>query len=35
VRPDRLYRTMAKNVIALSRILVEQYGGKVPHDRGA
>jgi endonuclease-3 len=30
-----LYRTKAKNVIALSRILVEQYGGQVPHDRAA
>ena len=30
-----LYRTKAKNVIALSRILVAQYGGKVPHDRAA
>ena len=28
-----LYRTKAKNLIALSRILVEQHGGKVPHDR--
>ena len=30
-----LYRTKAKNVVALSRILVETYGGKVPHDREA
>jgi endonuclease III len=30
-----LYRTKAKNVIALSRILVDQHGGKVPHDREA
>ena len=30
-----LYRTKAKNVIALSRILVAQHGGKVPHDRAA
>jgi endonuclease-3 len=30
-----LYRTKAKNVIALSRILVAQHGGKVPHDRDA
>jgi endonuclease-3 len=28
-----LYRTKAKNVIALSRILVEQYGGEVPLER--
>jgi endonuclease-3 len=30
-----LYRTKAKNVIALSRQLVEQHGGKVPRDRAA
>jgi endonuclease-3 len=30
-----LYRTKAKNVIALSRQLVEQHGGQVPHDREA
>ena len=30
-----LYRTKAKNVIALSRILVEQYGGEVPLNREA
>jgi endonuclease-3 len=30
-----LYRTKAKNVIALSRILVEQYGGDVPRSREA
>jgi len=30
-----LYRTKAKNVIALSRTLVEEHGGKVPHDREA
>jgi endonuclease-3 len=28
-----LFNTKAKNVIALSRILVEQYGGEVPLDR--
>jgi endonuclease-3 len=28
-----LYRTKAKNVIALSHELIEQHGGKVPHDR--
>ena len=28
-----LFNTKAKNVIALSRILVEQYGGQVPLDR--
>jgi endonuclease III len=30
-----LYRTKAKNVIALSRQLVEKYGGKVPDNREA
>jgi endonuclease-3 len=30
-----LYRTKAKNVIALSEMLVAQHGGKVPHDREA
>ena len=30
-----LYRTKAKNVIALSRILIEQYGGEIPLDRAA
>jgi endonuclease III len=30
-----LYRTKAKNVVALSRILIEKHGGQVPHDRNA
>ena len=30
-----LYRTKAKNLIALSRILIERHRGKVPHDREA
>ncbi len=30
-----LYRAKAKNVIALSRILIERHGGKVPKDREA
>ncbi len=30
-----LYRTKAKNLIALSRKLVAEHGGKVPHDRKA
>jgi endonuclease-3 len=30
-----LYRTKAKNVVALSRILIDQYGGKVPLERAA
>ena len=30
-----LFRTKARNVIALSRILIEQYGGEVPLERAA
>ena len=30
-----LYQGKAKNVAALSRILLEQHGGAVPHDRAA
>jgi endonuclease III len=30
-----LYRTKAKNLIATSRMLIEQYGGEVPRDRTA
>jgi endonuclease-3 len=30
-----LFRTKAKNVIALSKQLVAEHGGKVPHDRDA
>lgn len=30
-----LFNTKARNLIALSRILVEQYGGEVPRDRAA
>ncbi|MBN9024881.1 endonuclease III [Kaistia sp. MMO-174] len=30
-----LYRTKAKNVIGLSRMLIEQHGGEVPDDRAA
>jgi endonuclease-3 len=30
-----LYRTKARNVVALSRILLERYGGQVPLDRTA
>jgi endonuclease III len=30
-----LYRTKAKNVIALSKKLVAEHGGQVPHDRDA
>jgi endonuclease-3 len=35
IRTIGLYRTKARNVIALSRILVEQHGGEVPRDREA
>jgi endonuclease-3 len=35
IRTLGLFRTKAKNLIALSRILVEQYGGAVPRDRAA
>ena len=35
IRTIGLYRTKAKNVIALSRILVEQHGGDVPLEREA
>jgi len=30
-----LYRGKAKNVIALSKLLIEKHDGKVPHDRDA
>ena len=35
VKTIGLYRTKAKNVIATSRILLEQYGGEVPAEREA
>jgi len=35
IRTIGLFRTKAKNIIALSRILVEQHNGQVPHDRAA
>jgi endonuclease III len=35
IRTIGLYKTKAKNVIALSRILVEQHGGTVPSSRAA
>ena len=35
IRSIGLYRTKAKNVLALSRILVDQYGGEVPLEREA
>jgi endonuclease-3 len=33
IRTIGLYRTKAKNVIALSRELIEKHGGEVPRDR--
>ncbi|MGD9512047.1 MAG: endonuclease III [Geminicoccaceae bacterium] len=30
-----LFRTKARNVVALSKALLERYGGSVPHDRAA
>ncbi|CAG4882427.1 DNA glycosylase and apyrimidinic (AP) lyase (endonuclease III) [Georgfuchsia toluolica] len=30
-----LYRTKARNVVELSRLLLERHGGEVPHDREA
>jgi len=35
IRSIGLYRTKAKNVIALSKVLVERHGGEVPRDRAA
>jgi endonuclease III len=35
IRTIGLFRTKAKNVIALSRLLIEQHGGKVPGTREA
>ena len=35
IRTIGLFRTKARNLIALSRILVQQYGGEVPRDRVA
>jgi endonuclease-3 len=35
VKTIGLFRTKAKNVVALSRILVEQHGGQVPRSREA
>jgi endonuclease III len=35
IRTIGLFRTKAKNVMALSRILVEQHGGVVPREREA
>ncbi len=35
IRTIGLYRMKAKNVIGLSKILIEKYGGDVPRDRSA
>jgi endonuclease-3 len=35
IRTIGLYRNKAKNVMRLSRILVEEYGGQVPSSRAA
>ncbi|MFZ5671989.1 MAG: endonuclease III [Pseudomonadota bacterium] len=35
IRTIGLYRMKAKNVIALSQILIDKYGGEVPRDRAA
>ena len=35
IRTIGLFRTKAKNVVALSRILVERHDGEVPRDRAA
>jgi endonuclease-3 len=35
IRTIGLYRNKARNVIALSRMLIEEHGGEVPRDRAA
>src|SRR5512146_1745556 len=35
VKTIGLYRNKAKNIVALSKILVDRYSGKVPRDRDA
>src|SRR3954470_19829685 len=35
IRTIGLFRTKARNVLALSRMLIEQHGGEVPRDREA
>lgn len=35
IRSIGLYRTKAKNIVALSRILIERHGGRVPRSREA
>jgi len=35
VKSVNLYKTKAKNIIGLSQLLIENFGGKVPEDRAA
>ncbi|HXF44941.1 MAG TPA: endonuclease III, partial [Burkholderiaceae bacterium] len=35
IRTIGLYRTKAKNIVELSRLLIERHGGEVPRDRAA
>ncbi|MBB2206395.1 endonuclease III [Gluconacetobacter takamatsuzukensis] len=35
IRTIGLWRTKARNVVALSQALLDQHGGQVPHDRAA
>jgi len=35
IRSIGLFNTKVKNVLALSKILIETYGGKVPKNRAA
>ncbi|MFT8777634.1 MAG: endonuclease III [Gluconacetobacter liquefaciens] len=35
IRSIGLWRTKARNVVALSQALLDQHGGQVPHDRAA
>eukprot|EP01035_Chromulina_nebulosa_P002396 gene2396-3238_t len=35
IRTIGLYRTKARHLVEACRLLVEQHGGKVPHDRAA
>ncbi len=35
IRTIGLFNSKAKNIVALSNILVDKYGGRVPHDRAA
>jgi endonuclease-3 len=35
IRTIGLYRTKAKNVVAMSRLLLERHGGEVPRERAA